>query len=57
MTEPRWRKASYSGNQANCVELASTMDQLRDSKNPEHTLPTPALRHVLHAVKNGHFDR
>jgi hypothetical protein len=30
----RWRKASRSGTGGNCVELASTLDLVRDSKNP-----------------------
>ncbi|HWE90339.1 MAG TPA: DUF397 domain-containing protein [Pseudonocardiaceae bacterium] len=31
----RWRKSSRSGAGANnCVEIAHTLDRLRDSKNP-----------------------
>jgi hypothetical protein len=34
----RWRRSSYSGGGGegggNCVELAHTLDRLRDSKNP-----------------------
>jgi hypothetical protein len=29
----RWRKASRSQNTADCVEIAHSLDQLRDSKN------------------------
>lgn len=57
MTEPRWRKSSFSGNQTNCVELSSTMDQLRDSKNPNHTLKIPTLRTLVEAAKTGDLDR
>ncbi|HEX3785286.1 MAG TPA: DUF397 domain-containing protein [Pseudonocardiaceae bacterium] len=32
----RWRKSSYSGGntQSGCVELAHSLDAVRDSKNP-----------------------
>lgn len=30
---PRWRKASYSAQGNGCVELANTLDRVRDSKN------------------------
>jgi hypothetical protein len=29
-----WRKSSYSSTATNCVELAGTLDHVRDSKNP-----------------------
>jgi hypothetical protein len=37
MTELNWHKSSYSGSQANCVEVASLPHAvaLRDSKNPD----------------------
>lgn len=57
MTEPRWRKSSFSGNDGDCVELASTMDKLRDSKNPDHTMTMPALQDFVRAVKHGRFGR
>jgi hypothetical protein len=30
-----WRKSSYTAEQGQCVELASTGDMVRDSKDPE----------------------
>lgn len=57
MTEPRWRKSSFSGNQGACVELASTMDQVRDGKNPGPAITVPTLRDLLRAARNGHLDR
>jgi hypothetical protein len=34
MTEPTWRKSSFSGSQANCVEIAASDRVLvRDTKN------------------------
>ena len=29
-----WRKSSYSDQGNGCVELANTLDRVRDSKNP-----------------------
>lgn len=35
MTKPlRWRRSSRSQNGADCVELAHTLDAVRDSKDP-----------------------
>lgn len=33
-----WRKSSFSAQQTDCVELAGTLDALRDSKNPDAIL-------------------
>jgi hypothetical protein len=33
MTKPLWRKSSRSNTQTSCVELPSTLDAIRDSKN------------------------
>jgi hypothetical protein len=56
MTSPvRWRKSSRSGSQSNCVEVAHTLDLVRDSKNPDG----PVLKMgpgFLAAVKAGRFD-
>ena len=41
-----WRKSSQSATNAQCVEIASTLDRLRDSKNPTG----PALRADLPAL-------
>lgn len=40
MSTIRWRKSTRSGQQTNCVEVAHTLDQVRDSKHPNG----PALR-------------
>lgn len=57
VTEPAWRVSSRSANNANCVELCTTLDRVRDSKNaagPVLRVDVPAL---LHAIQAGHLDR
>lgn len=39
MEERRWKKSSRSEGTDNCVEVAHTLDALRDTKNPGITLP------------------
>jgi hypothetical protein len=39
MEDRRWKKSSRSQGTDNCVEVAHTLDGLRDSKNPGVTLP------------------
>ncbi|MFD1146344.1 DUF397 domain-containing protein [Saccharothrix hoggarensis] len=56
MTPIAWRKSSYSGNDANCVEVAvrTTVVGLRDSKNPEGgrlLIGSGAFRSFLRTVK------
>jgi Domain of unknown function (DUF397) len=51
----RFRKSSYSDADAKeCVEVAGTLDALRDSKNPE-TVLAANLRALLAAVKADRF--
>jgi Domain of unknown function (DUF397) len=33
-TPHRWRKSRHSGQETNCVEVAHTLDRVRDSKSP-----------------------
>lgn len=56
----RWRKSSKSGgNGGQCVELAHTLDSIRDSKEPEFVLTVlkPRLLDFLEAIRGGQFDR
>jgi hypothetical protein len=54
----RWRKSSFSGGQNNaCIELASCLVAMRDSKNPAGPMLRADLRGLLAAVKDGHLDR
>lgn len=57
-TSPQWRKSSRSGSQSNCVEVAGTLDRVRDSKAPGagvvRTSPA-ALSRFLDAVRRDRF--
>lgn len=61
MAEPaqfgRWRKSSYSGNEANCVEVSGNLDAVRDSKNLGGPILRVDLRPFLEAIKGGQVDR
>lgn len=53
----RWRKSSRSGGtNGNCVELAHTLDAVRDSKNPAALLPVDVALLVA-AVKADRLTR
>ena len=44
MTESlRWRRSSHSASGSSCVELAHTLDTIRDSKNPGTALIVPTI--------------
>lgn len=50
-----WRKSSHSGSESNCVELAGTLDALRDSKNPAGPVLRLGLGALVADVKSGRF--
>ena len=53
-----WRKSSYSATSNDCVELAGTLNVVRDSKNPTgRVLPVADLAASLSDIKSGRFDR
>jgi Domain of unknown function (DUF397) len=53
----RWRKSSRSGTGTNCVELAATLDRVRDSKNPTGPTLRVDLTTFLADVKSGNVTR
>ena len=57
MNPTRWRKSTRSNVNGNCVELAHTLDQLRDSKNPTGPALTGNITAFLTAAKAGTLDR
>ena len=53
-TEHRsYKKSSYSNDSATCVELAGTLDYVRDSKNPVVELPVKNLRLLVTELRSG----
>lgn len=48
-----WRKSSRSGSNAQCIEIANTLDQVRDSKNSEGPVLRTSLSALLAAIKAG----
>jgi hypothetical protein len=58
MTGPkRWVKSSRSQSLQNCVEVATTLDELRDSKNRGGPTLRVDVREFVRAVRAGRFDR
>jgi hypothetical protein len=53
----RWRKSTRSGTGTNCVELAATLDRVRDSKNPHGPTLRVDLTAFLADVKSGNVTR
>jgi hypothetical protein len=51
MSDRVWRKSSYSGSNANCVELAA--GAVRDSKNPDGPVLDVDVVALIAAVKAG----
>jgi hypothetical protein len=51
MSDPAWRKSSYSGTEDNCVELANSA--VRDSKNPDGPILSLDVTALVAAVKSG----
>ncbi|HWE91806.1 MAG TPA: DUF397 domain-containing protein [Pseudonocardiaceae bacterium] len=51
-----WRKSSYSAGANNCVELAGSLDRVRDSKNPDGPVLIADLGAFLAAIKAGRLD-
>lgn len=57
MTLPvRWRKSSRSGQQTSCVEVAHTLEAVRDSKNPSGPTLSVDVPRLLAAVRIGQLD-
>lgn len=50
---PTWRKSRYSENSANCVEVAGTLDLLRDSKCPAGPVLRGDVSALVRAIRTG----
>jgi hypothetical protein len=53
----RWVKSSRSQSLQNCVEVTTTLDALRDSKNRSGPTLRVDVSEFVRAIKAGHFDR
>lgn len=51
-----WRRSSRSQSGSECVELAHTLDSIRDSKNPAATLIVPT-HSFIESARQGHLVR
>ncbi|MGH7869379.1 MAG: DUF397 domain-containing protein [Candidatus Dormibacteraceae bacterium] len=51
-----WRKSSRSANTNTCIELTSTLDRIRDSKNPAGQILGADAVALVRAIKVGQFD-
>ena len=47
----RWRKSTRSGTGGACVEIAHTLDQVRDSKNPGGPVLRVDLAQLISAIR------
>lgn len=54
-TEPVWRTSRWSANNANCVQVRDTLDQVRDSKNPTGPVLHADVPALLRAIRSGHL--
>lgn len=57
MESLRFKKASASGGQSACVEIAHTLQHVRDSKTPAGPVLAGDIRALLAAVRNGAIQR
>jgi hypothetical protein len=51
----RWRKAGRSQNTSNCVEIAHSLDHLRDSKNATGPVLRADIRALVADIRAGRF--
>ncbi|MGI8312301.1 DUF397 domain-containing protein [Saccharopolyspora hattusasensis] len=57
MINYKWQKSSYSHANGNCIELTTTLDAIRDSKDPYGPTLSVDVSTFVRAVRQGRFDR
>jgi hypothetical protein len=57
VNELRWRKSSYTSANGDCVELAHTLELVRDTKNRTGPTLHADIEALVHAAKTGQLDR
>lgn len=55
MTRVRWKKATSSAEQTDCIELAHTLGAVRDSKNPHGPMLRVDVSALLEAIKEERY--
>jgi hypothetical protein len=55
--QPHWRKSSRSSGNDTCVELAGSLDNMRDSKNPTGPTLQADVAKLVAAVRSGRISR
>ncbi|HEX3783726.1 MAG TPA: DUF397 domain-containing protein [Pseudonocardiaceae bacterium] len=53
----QWRKSRRSQSTSTCVEVAGTLDRLRDSKNSDGGVLRGDIRALVRAVRSGELGR
>lgn len=53
----KWRKSTSSQASSDCVEIADTLDQLRDSKNPGGPVLHANIKALIRSAKQDDFGR
>ncbi|WP_243788578.1 DUF397 domain-containing protein [Saccharopolyspora gloriosae] len=54
--ERTWIKSSRSQNTTTCVEVTTTFDEIRDSKDPNGPTLKAAVAPLVQAIKTGRFE-
>ncbi|WP_243788577.1 DUF397 domain-containing protein [Saccharopolyspora gloriosae] len=54
--ERTWIKSSRSQNTATCVEVATTFDEIRDSKDPNGPTLRTDVASLVRAIRSGRFE-
>lgn len=52
-----WRKASFSISNNGCVEIAGTLDAIRDSKAVSQVLPVRGVTQLVRQIKDDKLVR
>ena len=53
----RWRKATASGQETDCIEVAHTMGVIRDSKNTAGPMLSVSVAQLVRVVKGNQLGR
>jgi hypothetical protein len=57
MQPSHWRKSSFSADAGECIEVAGTLDELRDSKNATGPALRADVERMVRAIRSGYLTR